>query len=745
MSSDVCRPSGVNLIPCSARFFRIATVIVLLPLFASADVNVTINAGKPLSVLSDATYGMHTSVYDNQNGNANLPGRLLQSGINTLRYSGGGYADVYHWSVHKLSPWQDGSYGYLGPNTDFGKFVQLLDNAQCQAVITINFGSGQLWNGAHTQLNAPTTNGQPQEAAAWVAYANASTNDFIYGSANDLALGVDALGNDWKTVGFWARLRASTVSQYQSWAGAAYDSTFDFLAINHPAPVGIKYWEIGNETFGTGYYDGSDGYSVNYAVPYDGTARLGHPSLSPATYGQSVNVFAQAMKAVDPTIKIGAVVSTPPGDYSWDNYSGKRWSTEVLGQCAANVDFIIAHWYSYAGENAGPSNLLSYVRSVLPTMVNGASTNLNTGTSAGLRDWINTYRPADGSNVQMFITEFGYFGSLTNTWLGSGNALYAADSYATWMDLGVANIDYLEMNKAPFLGDGSSLTRGAVYYSLQTLRKAAGPGDTMLQASSSQELLRVHAALQLSNKLGLVLINEDMTNGQTVDVTITNLNVGASGLRYQFGKGNFPASSQTPNSPPSTNAVSGLGNSFSVTVPAFTMVVLVIPTLSDSPPEAPAGLVAVPSDSQVSLSWNAAATATNYFVKRSLDAGGNYSAIATNGTNLIFLDTGLVNGTVYYYVVSASNTAGESEGSAEVSTRALSAAPVEFSINSAPGQFELYWPPDHTGWWLMAQTNDPGSGLSSNWTYVDGSSETNFMMLSFDVLHGSVFFRLMHP
>ena len=31
-------------------------------------------------------------------------------------------------------------------------------------------------------------------------------------------------------------------------------TTFNFLAINHPTPEGIKYWEIGNETFGTGYY-----------------------------------------------------------------------------------------------------------------------------------------------------------------------------------------------------------------------------------------------------------------------------------------------------------------------------------------------------------------------------------------------------------------------------------------------------------------------------------------------------------
>src|SRR6185503_14528364 len=149
------------------------SVAILALLFCTARIapaaNVTVNTANTLSTIASNAYGIHTSVYDNQNGNGTLPARLIESGVNTLRYSGGGYADVYHWSVHKLSPWQDGSYGYIGPNTDFGHFVQLLDSAQAKAVITINFGSGQLWNGAHTSLIAPSTNAEPLEAAAWVA------------------------------------------------------------------------------------------------------------------------------------------------------------------------------------------------------------------------------------------------------------------------------------------------------------------------------------------------------------------------------------------------------------------------------------------------------------------------------------------------------------------------------------------------------------------------------------------------
>ena len=87
------------------------------------------------------------------------------------------------------------------------------------------------------------------------------------------------------------------------------------MAINRDTPVGVEYWEIGNETFGTGYYGGGNGYTVDYRVPYDGTNRDDHAALSPATYGQEVVEYAQLMKSIDPNIKIGAVLATPPDDY----------------------------------------------------------------------------------------------------------------------------------------------------------------------------------------------------------------------------------------------------------------------------------------------------------------------------------------------------------------------------------------------------------------------------------------------
>jgi regulation of enolase protein 1 (concanavalin A-like superfamily) len=89
-------------------------------------------------------------------------------------------------------------------------------------------------------------------------------------------------------------------------------------------------------------------------------------------------------------------------------------------------------------------------------------------------------------------------------------------------------------------------------------------------------------------------------------------------------------------------------------------------TITPSPPAAPANVVATPGNALVSLSWNASSGATSYNVKRSLTNGGPYTVI-TNVTSLTYTNTGLTNGTAYYYVISALNAAGEGANSVQVS------------------------------------------------------------------------------
>ncbi|MDT9725565.1 glycoside hydrolase [Xylanibacillus composti] len=83
-------------------------------------------------------------------------------------------------------------------------------------------------------------------------------------------------------------------------------------------------------------------------------------------------------------------------------------------------------------------------------------------------------------------------------------------------------------------------------------------------------------------------------------------------------------------------------------------------------PAAPTGLTATAGDGQVTLSWNSSSGASGYAVKRATTSGGPYATVATlSGT--AYTDTSVTNGTTYYYVVTASNSAGESSPSAAAS------------------------------------------------------------------------------
>jgi fibronectin type 3 domain-containing protein len=110
-------------------------------------------------------------------------------------------------------------------------------------------------------------------------------------------------------------------------------------------------------------------------------------------------------------------------------------------------------------------------------------------------------------------------------------------------------------------------------------------------------------------------------------------------------------------------------------------------------PVAPASLAASWSDGQIALSWASSLGATSYNLKRATATGGPYTAIASGLTTTSYTDTGLTDGTTYYYVATAVNAGGESPNSPEDSATpyALPAAPA--GVSAAPGnaQVTLNW------------------------------------------------------
>jgi fibronectin type 3 domain-containing protein len=109
-------------------------------------------------------------------------------------------------------------------------------------------------------------------------------------------------------------------------------------------------------------------------------------------------------------------------------------------------------------------------------------------------------------------------------------------------------------------------------------------------------------------------------------------------------------------------SMSGAGTSISTTPAASTA------------PAAPTALGATAGNQQVGLTWTASSSATSYHVKRATTSGGPYTQ-AGSATATSYTDTGLTNGTNYFYVVSALNASGESANSSQASAMPASSAP----------------------------------------------------------------------
>ena len=112
-----------------------------------------------------------------------------------------------------------------------------------------------------------------------------------------------------------------------------------------------------------------------------------------------------------------------------------------------------------------------------------------------------------------------------------------------------------------------------------------------------------------------------------------------------------------------------------------------------TPPPVPTGVTASAGNALVILSWGASTGATSYKVKRSTVSGGPYTIVAASVTNTTYTDASVSNGTVYYYVVSAVNTAGESANSTQVQAQPVLFPSVPTGLSPIPGnnQVILSW------------------------------------------------------
>ena len=187
---------------------------------------------------------------------------------------------------------------------------------------------------AEVTLVAPWVDGSAEETAALVAYVNGDASSSVH-------IGVDANAKDWGTAGEWARRRGAN---------------------GHLAPYGVKFIEIGNEP----YLDLAVGPLTSCGRPsqFKQDERWVSGKAIPTTaadYAEQVVATARLVRAIDPTIRLGASAyssfdgvsdaSKESGDVDRNLGSADGWNARLVTSAADAFDFFILHPYDLTASD----------------------------------------------------------------------------------------------------------------------------------------------------------------------------------------------------------------------------------------------------------------------------------------------------------------------------------------------------------------------------------------------------------
>jgi alpha-L-arabinofuranosidase len=408
-------------------------------------------------------FGINAAVWDGAYASPNTTLLLKELGNQALRFPGGSLSDVYHWETNR-SERPDGTPESFEWATSFDEFIQIAGETQAATYITANYGTGT-----------------PEEAAAWVNYAN-------------------------------------KVKRHN-----------------------VRYWEIGNENYGSWEADKN-------TRPHD-----------PVTYATRFKEYWRQMKAVDPTIKIGAVVVL--GEDAFANYpeqvvtnprtgvAHSGWTPVMLDamkQLGVTPDFVVYHRYEQGP--GGESDLF---------LLHSAASWAND--AAALRQMLDDYLGAKARHVELACTEhnsvFSNPGKQTTSLVNGlfyadaiGNLLKTEFNAMLWWDLrngqeaGNNNSsslygwrrygDYGIVSAADPAGPAD---RYPTFYVNKLLKYFARGGEKVVQASSDYRNLGVYAVKSGDKSLRILVINKHPSSALNASITLPALKRGEKVKIFSYG------------------------------------------------------------------------------------------------------------------------------------------------------------------------------------------------------------------
>ncbi len=425
-------------------------------------VNVTVKPKERIRKVDRRMFGINAAVWDGAYASPNTQALLTELNNQALRFPGGSLSDVYHWQTN-MSELPEGEEPFEWV-TSFDDFIQIAGATRAATYITVNYGTGT-----------------PEEAAAWVRYAN-------------------------------------KVKRHN-----------------------VRYWEVGNENYGTWEAD-------NNTRPHD-----------PVTYANRFKEYTRQMKAVDPSIKIGAVVAL--GEDAFANYPDLQvtnprtgqvhsgWTPvmlDTLRQLGVTPDFVVYHRYEQGP--GGESDLF---------LLNSATSWAND--AAALRQMLDDYLGTKARRVELACTEhnsvFGNPGKQTTSLVNGlfyadalGNLLKTEFNAMLWWDLrngqetGNNNSallygwrrygDYGIVNATDPAGPAD---RYPTFYVNKLLKYFARGGEKVVQASSDYGSLGVYAVKGNDDSLRILVINKHPSAAVNATISVPGLRRSERAKLFSYG------------------------------------------------------------------------------------------------------------------------------------------------------------------------------------------------------------------
>ncbi len=362
--------------------------------------------------------------------------------------------------------------------------------------------------------------------------------------------------------GIWSDSNGTDVNH---WSSGAISAAAAWVTDQSSRTNCARYWEIGNEQGGPW----EDGW---------------FPGISGVYYGNLFAQFSNAMKAINPRIKIGADCDPCDMPQPWGWYVG-YWTRDLLNAADTNYgvipDFLIVH--SYPGDTAnavllgGDVMLISDYTSSLNHII---STSIGPQYLGKIKYWMTEW---DAGSPSTYNRDMSYVSALFKAQYIMEMCKYGWEGSNPWSqnqyhynETGYQNFQlYPKWYVSPMLS----------YYF----------GRDMVTASSTDSTVRAYASRDEANNLTIFMANNYPSTDRTVHINISGFGSGATGGQWLIQ----PAGSMCPNgvniqdynclmingvvnpSPSTVPSLSSVavttGDSFDISLPRSSMLIIRIP------------------------------------------------------------------------------------------------------------------------------------------------------------------------